>query len=201
MFVLSKEEGKVELTDAQIKAAAIGVDTASAASIKSSLLLPGEIRLNEDRTSHVVPRLAGVVESVSANLGQVVKKGQVLAAIASPTASEQRSELQPAQKRLALAKTTYEREKKLWEQKVSAEQDYLQARQALNEAEVAVANAHQKLGALGLGASSPSGLNRLELRAGQGSAPSAGGRKGHNQSDGVRRLSYRNCGFRRLVDW
>ena len=65
MFVLSKEEGKVELTDAQIKAAAIGVDTASAASIKSSLLLPGEIRLNEDRTSHVVPRLAGVVESVS----------------------------------------------------------------------------------------------------------------------------------------
>ena len=165
MFVLSKEEGKVELTDAQIKAAAIGVDTASAASIKSSLLLPGEIRLNEDRTSHVVPRLAGVVESVSANLGQVVKKGQVLAAIASPTASEQRSELQTAQKRLALAKTTYEREKKLWEQKVSAEQDYLQARQALNEAEVAVANAHQKLGALGLGASSPSGLNRLELRA------------------------------------
>jgi len=165
MFVLSKEEGKVELTDAQIKAAAIGVDTASAASIKSALLLPGEIRLNEDRTSHVVPRLAGVVESVNANLGQVVKKGQVLAAIASPTASEQRSELQTAQKRLALAKTTYEREKKLWEQKVSAEQDYLQARQALNEAEVAVANANQKLGALGLGASSVSGLNRLELRA------------------------------------
>jgi len=49
MFVMSKEEGKVELTDAQIKAAAIGVDSASAASIKSALLLPGEIRLNEDR--------------------------------------------------------------------------------------------------------------------------------------------------------
>lgn len=165
MFVMSKEEGKVELTDAQIKAAAIGVDSASAASIKSALLLPGEIRLNEDRTSHVVPRLAGVVESVNASLGQVVKKGQVLAAIASPTASEQRSELQTAQKRMALAKTTYEREKKLWEQKVSAEQDYLQAKQALNEAEVAVANANQKLGALGLSSSSASGLNRLELRA------------------------------------
>ena len=111
MFVMSKEEGKIELTDAQIKAASISVDTVSAANIKTALLLPGEIRLNEDRTSHVVPRLAGVVESVSANLDQVVKKGQVLAAIASPTASEQRSELQTAQKRLALAKTTYEREK------------------------------------------------------------------------------------------
>ncbi len=160
MFVMSKEEGKIELTDAQIKAASISVDTASAANIKTALLLPGEIR-----TSHVVPRLAGVVESVSANLGQVVKKGQVLAAIASPTASEQRSELQTAQKRLALAKTTYEREKKLWEQKVSAEQDYLQAKQALSEAEVAVANANQKLSALGLSTSSMSGLNRIELRA------------------------------------
>ena len=56
MFVLSQEEGKVELSDAQIKAASIGIDTAGAARIKSALLLPGEIRLNEDRTSHVVPR-------------------------------------------------------------------------------------------------------------------------------------------------
>lgn len=86
MFVMSKEEGKVELADAQIKAASITVDTTSPANIKTALLLPGEIKLNEDRTSHVVPRLAGVVESVSASLGQVVKKGQVLAAIASPTA-------------------------------------------------------------------------------------------------------------------
>lgn len=165
MFVMSKEEGKIELTDAQIKAASISLDNAVKANIKTALLLPGEIRLNEDRTSHVVPRLAGVVESVNASLGQVVKKGQVLAVIASPTASEQRSELQTAQKRLTLAKTTYEREKKLWEQKVSAEQDYLQAKQALSEAEVAVANAHQKLSAMGLSASSVAGLNRIELRA------------------------------------
>ena len=110
MFVLNQEEGKVELSDAQINAASIGIDTAGAARIKSALQLPGEIRLNEDRTSHVVPRIAGVVESVQASLGQAVRRGQVLAVIASPAASEQRSELQTAQKRLALAKTTFERE-------------------------------------------------------------------------------------------
>ena len=66
-FSFSQEEGKVELSDAQIKAASIGIDTAGAASIKSALQLPGEIRLNEDRTSHVVPRMAGVVESVQAS--------------------------------------------------------------------------------------------------------------------------------------
>lgn len=165
LFVMHRDEGKVALSDAQVKAASIAIDTAGPAVIRSELLLPGEIRLNEDRTSHVVPRVAGVVEGVSATLGQAVKKGQVLAVIASPAVSEQRSELQTAHKRLALARTTYEREKKLWEQKVSAEQDYLQARQSLSEAEVAVANAQQKLAALGLSAGSASGLNRFELRA------------------------------------
>lgn len=165
MFVFSQEEGRVKLSDGQIKAASISVDTAAPAAIKSTLLLPGEIRLNEDRTSHVVPRVAGVVESVQASLGQVVKKGQILAVIASPAASEQRSELQTAQKRLALAKTTFEREKRLWEQKISAEQDYLQAGQILHETEVAVANAQQKLSALGLTPGSQGGLNRFELRA------------------------------------
>ena len=160
-----KKEGLIELSDAQIQAAAIAVDTASAGHIQTALLLPGEIRLNEDRTSHVVPRLAGVVESVGVSLGQVVKKGQVLAVLASPAAAEQRSELQTAQKRLALARTTYQREKTLWEQKVSAQQDYQQAGQALSEAEVAVANAQQKLGALGLSPLSASGLNRIALRA------------------------------------
>jgi cobalt-zinc-cadmium efflux system membrane fusion protein len=88
-----------------------------------------------------------------------------LAVIASPVASEQRSELQTAQRRLTLAKTTFEREKKLWEQKISAEQDYLQASQALHEADVAVTNGQQKLAALGLASSAPNGLNRFELRA------------------------------------
>lgn len=165
LFSFVKEEGKIALSDTQIKAAGVTIQTAGPARIKSSLQLPGEIRFNEDRTAHVVPRLPGVVESVSANLGQQVKKGQVLAVIASTQLSEQRSELLTAQKRLALAKTTYEREKKLWQEKISAEQDYLQAQQALHEAEIAAQNARQKLAALGATPQASGALNRFELRA------------------------------------
>ena len=160
-----REEGKVELNDEQIKTAGIEIDKAGPARIRSSLQLPGEIRFNEDRTAHVVPRVAGVVQSVSANLGQIVKKGQVLAVLASPTLSEQRSELMAAQKRLSFAKTTYERERKLWEEKISAEQDYLQARQVLREAEIAVANVQQKLTAIGASVDADGSLNRYVLRA------------------------------------
>lgn len=160
-----EKPGKIVLTDAQVQAAGITLGTASAAKISTVLTLPGEIRYNEDRTAHVVPRLGGVVESVRANLGQSVKKGQVLATIASTGLSEQRSELLTAQKRLSLARTTHEREKKLWEDKISAEQDYLQARQAMQEAEIAVQNARQKLEALGASATSAGGLNSYEVRA------------------------------------
>ncbi|MGJ7611617.1 MULTISPECIES: efflux RND transporter periplasmic adaptor subunit [unclassified Variovorax] len=160
------EEGeeKIAFTDAQVKAADIAIASAGPARIKLALQLPGEIRFNEDRTAHVVPRVAGVVEGVSADLGQEVKRGQVLAVLSSPSLSEQRSALQTAQRRLALARTTYEREKKLWEEKISPQQDYLQAEQAMQEARIEVANANQKLLALGATPGSAA-LGRYELRA------------------------------------
>lgn len=164
IFTFSQKEGVIALSDAQVQSAGIGLDTAAPASIKSALQLPGEIRFNEDRTAHVVPRVAGIVDAVPVSLGQAVKQGQVLAVISSAQVSEQRSELQAAQKRLQLARTTYERERKLFEEKISPEQDVLQAQQALREVEISVANAQQKLQALG--ASPGSGaLTRFELKA------------------------------------
>ncbi|MDP9902790.1 efflux RND transporter periplasmic adaptor subunit [Variovorax ginsengisoli] len=163
-FTFSAQEGKVAMTDAQIQAAGIALDTSAPAVIRSALQFPGEIRFNEDRTAHIVPRAAGVVESVSANLGAQVRRGDVLAVVSSATVSELRSELQGAQRRRELASTTYAREKQLWEQKISPEQDVQQARQALRETEISVANATQKLRTLGAAASGAS-LGRFELRA------------------------------------
>jgi cobalt-zinc-cadmium efflux system membrane fusion protein len=140
------------------------VQTAGASKLRVAAQFPGEIRFNDDRTAHVVPRMAGVAGAVPANLGQLVQKGQVLAVIASTSLSEQRSELLTAQRRREAARTTFEREKKLWQEKISAEQDYLQAQTALQEADIAVQNASQKLSAIGATGAS-TGLNRFEIRA------------------------------------
>lgn len=163
-----EDEGLIAMDAQRMQAAGIQTAQAGPAALRTVLQLPGEIRFNEDRTAHVVPRVIGVAEAVPANLGQQVKKGQLLAVLSSAAVSEQRSELRAASQRLVLARTTYDREKQLWQEKVSAEQDYLQARQALREAEIAVSNAQQKLAATGAGASAGSGggaLNRFELRA------------------------------------
>ena len=156
--------GAIVLSEQQIRTAGIATAKAAPATIGSIVQLPGEVHFNEDRTAHVVPRVAGVAESVSADLGQTVRKGQVLAVISSPELAELRSAALAAQKRLGLAKVTYEREKKLWEDKISAAQDYLQAQQAYREAEIAAQTANSKLAALGAN-SSAGPLNRYVLRA------------------------------------
>ncbi|WP_095098997.1 efflux RND transporter periplasmic adaptor subunit [Pseudomonas sp. Irchel 3A5] len=159
-----EEEGKLELNAEQSKSAGIELAVAAPRSMSTSVTFPGEIRFDEDRTTHVVPRVGGVVEEVKVDLGQSVKKGQVLAVIASQQISDQRSELNAAQRRLELARLTMQREKKLWEDKISAEQDYLLARQAYQEADISYANGRQKLSAIGASLKSSAG-NRYELIA------------------------------------
>jgi cobalt-zinc-cadmium efflux system membrane fusion protein len=159
-----EEEGHLELSAEQISAAGIEIALVEARQMRTSVVYPGEIRFDEDRTAHVVPRVSGVVEAVKVELGQSVKKGQVLAVIASQQISDQRSELSAAQRRLELARLTLQREKKLWEEKVSAEQDYLQARQDFQEADISLTNARQKISAIGASLS-PSAGNRYELVA------------------------------------
>lgn len=158
------EEGRLELSAAQIEAAGIELARAAPRTLSKRISLAGEIRLDDDRTAHIVPRAGGVVEAVRVNLGQAVKKGELLAVIASQQVSDQRSELAAAEHRAGLARTTLERERQLWRDGVSAEQDYLQARQALEEAEIALDNARQKMSALS-GSVTLAGGNRYELRA------------------------------------
>ena len=156
-----EEEGQLHLSSAQIESAGIQLAAAAPRELGTAISFPGEIRFDEDRTAHVVPRVPGVVEAVHADLGQAVKRGQVLAVIASQQISDLRSEQQAAQRRLELARLTFQREQQLWQERISAEQDYQQARQALQEAEIALANARQKVAAVG-----PAGAgNRYELRA------------------------------------
>ena len=159
-----EEEGVLVLNEQQIQAAGIQLAKAQPRQISSVLSLPGEVRFDEDRTSHIVPRAAGVVESVRVNLGQKVKQGELLAVIASQQISDQRSELAASERRVELARTTFQRERQLWQDKISAEQDYLLARQTLQEAEIALNNARQKMNALS-GSAVLAGGNRYELRA------------------------------------
>jgi cobalt-zinc-cadmium efflux system membrane fusion protein len=157
---------QARITDEQLRHNGVQLAAAGPARIAGTLSLMGEVALNQDLSVVVTPRLAGAVHAVHANAGDRVQRGQLLAVIVSPALAEQRAELLAAEKRLALARQTHEREHKLWQDKISAEQDYLASRQALQEAEIGVEALRQKLAALGAtAAAGTQGLARLEVRA------------------------------------
>ncbi|MEO6422101.1 MAG: efflux transporter periplasmic adaptor subunit, partial [Candidatus Nitrotoga sp.] len=68
-FTYEQIEARVSMTDQQVEQGGIEMLTSGPARIKSTLQLIGHISFNEDNVVYVVPRLAGVVESVGANAG------------------------------------------------------------------------------------------------------------------------------------
>ncbi|MBN7823303.1 efflux RND transporter periplasmic adaptor subunit, partial [Bowmanella yangjiangensis] len=81
------EEGGLQLSDVQIAAAGIELAEAQARSMSTYISLPGEVNFDEERTAHVVPPSAGVVERVLVGLGQKVAAGEALAVIVSQQVS------------------------------------------------------------------------------------------------------------------
>ena len=149
-FAYDQVEARVTLSAKQLKDNAIEVLTAAPANIQTNLRLIGEIKLNADKAVQVLPRMSGIVESITANVGDKVKKGQPLAVVSSLDVAENRSDLSAAQQRLNLAKTTLTREESLWREKISAEQDYLAAKNDLQLAQIELTRQQQKLASMGV---------------------------------------------------
>jgi cobalt-zinc-cadmium efflux system membrane fusion protein len=141
----------IAMSDAQRKANGIALDQAGPAPIRERLHLPAQVRANAERSVALAAPARGIVQSVAVSPGSAVRKGQALAVIRSPEVAQWRADHAAARQRLALARTTWEREKTLWEQRISARQDLDAADAALKEAGIAVQAARQRLDALGIG--------------------------------------------------
>lgn len=129
-----------------------GVETAIAApgELEIQITLPGEVLINQDKYAHIVPRVAGVVHSASRSVGDKVRAGQVLAVLDSRELADIKAEYLAGLERKSLAEAGYKREERLFGQKISSEQEFLEAKQSLAEFEIALRSVRQKLLALGL---------------------------------------------------
>jgi cobalt-zinc-cadmium efflux system membrane fusion protein len=142
----------VAMTAAQIKANGIALDTAAAATLRQRLHLPAQVKTDAERTVALAAPAQGIVQAVLVSPGALVRKGQALVTIQSPAVAQWRAEAASARQRLQLARTTYQREKTLWDERISARQDYEAAATAMKEAEIAMQAAAQRLAALGIAA-------------------------------------------------
>lgn len=75
--------GAIQLSAAQMAEFGITIETAAPGEIGVAVELPGEVRPDQDRLAHLVPRFGGIVKSVKKRVGDPVKEGDVLALIES----------------------------------------------------------------------------------------------------------------------
>ncbi|WBS03045.1 efflux RND transporter periplasmic adaptor subunit [Pseudoduganella sp. SL102] len=143
----------IAMSEAQIKANGIAIDAAQPAAIRERLHLPAQVRADAERTVAIAAPARGMVQSVPVSPGSVVRKGDALVTLQSPEVAQWRAEAAAAAQRLQLARTVAERERKLWDERISARQDLDIAQAALGEAQVQADAARQRLAALGIAAS------------------------------------------------
>jgi cobalt-zinc-cadmium efflux system membrane fusion protein len=114
------------------KAWGIGVGHVQKESLTARIVLPGIMALNENRTAHVSAFVHGQIDSLNADLGHQVRRGQALLTLNSPEFAQIQADFLQARARYNLSRSEYERAQALWEAKAIEEKEYLR-RQAENE--------------------------------------------------------------------
>jgi RND family efflux transporter MFP subunit len=103
---------------------------------------------DESRTSRLGAPLAGRVSAVFAERGQEVKAGAPLYSVSSPNLADMQAAVKLAEVDRDTARKNYERTQRAVDAQVLAGKELVDAKQKLDEAEVAVKAARQKLASL-----------------------------------------------------
>ena len=98
--------------------------------------------INTKENILVQPEFSGTLTSLNVKAGQRVSKGQILGKVDDAGMSQQ---LASIENQYTLAKTTFERQKNLWDKKIGSEIQYLQAQTQMISAQKSVAHMKAQL--------------------------------------------------------
>lgn len=121
--------------------ALVTVSTLKDTVFSHSLEIQGNVNTNQNVL--VQPEMPGNLIALNVKAGQNVTKGQILGRTDDGGMSQQ---LASAENQYALAKTMYDRQKNLWNQKIGSEMQYLQAQTQMISAQKAVSQIKAQIG-------------------------------------------------------
>lgn len=142
----------IHLSDKQVEALGIHIQQAAAQELNLTLSSRGKIVLHPDRLVHILPKVAGVAKEARKNIGNLVKESEIIAILESREMADTKAAYLAAMEKEKLALSQLERETRLFRKKITAEQDYIQAKSAYSEALIHLQLAKQKLKTFGLNA-------------------------------------------------
>ena len=144
------EQGTIRLSGDEITSAGITFAAAQAGTIAHHIVVPGTVIPHADHIAHVAVKVSGTVAELRKKVGDPVAANEVLAILESREFADAKSEYLAARLTNDLQQDLFERDKALWEKKISTEQQYLRSRNQAANAKMRNDITRQKLFALGL---------------------------------------------------
>ena len=120
----------------------------------------------------VQPEFSGTLTTLNVKAGQRVAKGQILGKVDDAGMSQQ---LASIENQYALAKTTFERQKNLWDKKIGSEIQFLQAQAQMISAQKSVAQMRDQVAKTVIRAPFSGTIDEVFVERGQVVAPSPQG--------------------------
>jgi cobalt-zinc-cadmium efflux system membrane fusion protein len=136
--------GQVWLTTAQVAEGKIEVAPVGEQDVDDTITTSGTVTLDDLRTGHVFTPVTGKVVRVTAQLGDRVKKGDMLASIESPDIGSAVSDVHKAEADLIAATHDFKRKQELYAEQAASAADVEQAEDAERNAKAEVERARQK---------------------------------------------------------
>jgi RND family efflux transporter MFP subunit len=167
---ISKIEDALATFDVKTEEALVTVAKVKDTVFSHYLEIQGSVDTKENIL--VQPEYGGILTSLTVKAGQRVTKGQILGRVDDAGMSQQ---LGNAENQYALAKTTFERQKNLWDKKIGSEIQYLQAQTQMISAQKGVAQIKAQLSKTVIRAPFSGTIDDVFVERGQVVAPSAQG--------------------------
>ncbi|SNR73513.1 efflux RND transporter periplasmic adaptor subunit [Lutibacter flavus] len=128
--VLKTVEDQISKLDTNKKLQTVTAKPVKTATFKHFIEIQGVVQA--DKNIEIKPELGGTVKAIYVKEGQRVSAGQTIIQLDDVAI---RNSIQELNTQLNLAKTTFERQERLWNQKIGSEMQYLQAKAQMESLE------------------------------------------------------------------
>lgn len=157
-----EEENVAVLTDEQMKAVGIEIGSIEQKQLSATLKANGGLRVPNSNKANATSMFGGVIKSLNVEIGDFVKKGQVIATISNPQFIQLQEEYLSINSRIEFAEQEVARQRELNEGNAGAKKNLQSATSELNTLRTRKASLQQQIQMMGI---NPTSLSNSSLKS------------------------------------
>lgn len=157
-----EEENVAVLTDEQMKAVGIEIGSIEQKQLSATLKANGALRVPNSNKANATSMFGGVIKSLNVEIGDFVRKGQVIATISNPQFIQLQEEYLIINSRIEFAEQELVRQRELNDGNVGAKKNLQSATTELNTLRTRKASLQQQIQMMGI---NPASLSNSNLKS------------------------------------